>query len=278
MGGRIRVGCTGWSYEDWRGGFYPAQCDPGEFLERYVRVFNTAEIDSTFYHTPDPSRAQRWATTAPDGFEFCPKLPRTITHEGPIGEAPEALRRFERGIRPLRDAGRLGPIVAQFPPSFRYPEGAERLRLVLEGIPAPQPLAVELRHRSWWADAALGPLEGRRAALVWSVRPGARAPLRATGEFLYVRFVGDRALTEFDRIQRDGRAEMESLRDQLLREGFDSLRVYALVNNHYMGFGPGTAQILREVLGLPPLDLTAAARTIGQTSLADFGAPGGGAR
>lgn len=275
MVGRIRIGCSGWSYDDWRGGFYPAKCEAAEYLPRYARVFDTAEIDSTFYRSPPASMARRWAEVTPAGFEFCPKLPRTITHESPLADVPDAIAAFRQGVAPLERAGKLGPVLAQFPPSFRHPDGAERLAAVLRGFPREQMLAVELRHRSWWSEEALAPIGERKAALVWSVRPGARAPERATGDFLYLRFVGDRALDTFDRIQRDGRPEMEALRQRLAQDGFDALRVYALVNNHYMGFGPGTAQILREVLGLPPLDLSAAAREIGQSTLARFAGPEG---
>lgn len=271
MAPAYRVGCSGWSYEDWKGGFYPAGCDASEYLGRYARVFDTAEIDSTFYRSPRAAMAERWRRATPDGFRFCPKLPRRITHDGTLAELPGAVREFLEGIEPLRRGDRLGPVLAQFPATFRHPSGADRLRLLLEELPGELQLAVELRHASWWKEAALAPIEGRGAALVWSVRPGARAPERRTGAFLYLRFVGDRALTRFDRIQRDGRPEMEAIRDRIARTAEDALTVYALVNNHYMGFGPGSVQILREVLGLPPLDLSAAAREVGQMSLAGFG-------
>src|SRR5215472_15280369 len=95
--GRIRVGCTGWSYDDWKGGFYPARCDPSEYLPRYARVFDTAEVDGTFYRSPTVAMARRWADVAPPEFEFCPKLPRRITHDGALGELPEAIGDFLRG-------------------------------------------------------------------------------------------------------------------------------------------------------------------------------------
>lgn len=267
---RFRVGCCGWAYDDWRGPFYPPGTDPGEYLERYARVFDTVEVDSTFYRAPSYGMVRRWAERTPEGFRFCPKLPREITHDGRAEGVDEPLAAFVRSLEPLQAAGKLGPLVAQFPPSFAYPAGAERLDRVLATVPSGMPLAVELRNASWWAEPALAPLERRAAALVWSVRPGAEAPGRATGSFLYVRFVGDRELTEFDRVQRDGRPAMEAIRRRLQAEGLSKLQVYALVNNHFMGFGPGSVQVLRDVLGLPSLDLAGAARTLGQTALGSF--------
>jgi uncharacterized protein YecE (DUF72 family) len=268
---RYRVGCIGWSYDDWKGPFYPAGCPPGEYLERYSRVFDFVEVDSSFYRAPSRAMVEGWARRTPAGFRFALKLPRSITHDDRTGDGAAELAAFLRSLDPLEAAGKLGPILAQFPPEFRFPVGRGRLEAVLDGVPSERELAVELRHRSWWAEEAIALLERRRASLVWSVRPGARAPERATGPFLYARFVGDRALTRFDRVQRDGREEMERFKARFEAEELSGLRVYALVNNHYMGFGPGSAQLLRDVLGLPPLDLSGAARELGQLSLEGFG-------
>jgi uncharacterized protein YecE (DUF72 family) len=263
---RCWVGCSGWSYDDWRGPFYSADTAPGEYLSRYARVFDVAEVDSSFYRPPTPFLVRRWADQTPDGFRFTLKLPRDVTHR-PTGDSPEVLRRFLESLRPLADAGKLGPLVAQFPPSFHREPGRERLAQLLEAIPPSFQLAVELRHRSWWTEETIDQLTARGAALVWSVYPGVTIPPAVTGDFLYARFVGDRALDRFDRIQRDRRAEMEAMARRFREEGRSALEIYALVNNHFMGFGPGTAQILREVLGLPPVDLTAAQRAPGQAVL-----------
>ncbi len=263
---RYWVGCSGWSYEDWRGGFYPSDAPAGEFLSRYARVFDVAEVDSSFYRPPTPFLVRRCAASTPAGFRFALKLPRDITHR-PTTESPEVLRAFLESLAPLTESGKLGPLVAQYPPSFHREGGGVRLEALLNEIPRPIPLAVELRHRSWWTAETRRLLEGRGAALVWSVYPGVRPPAWVSADFLYARFVGDRALTQFDRLQRDRRADLEEMAERFRTEGASALEVYALVNNHFMGFGPGTAQILREVLGLPPVDLTAAQRRAGQATL-----------
>ncbi|HTT34293.1 MAG TPA: DUF72 domain-containing protein [Thermoplasmata archaeon] len=263
---RFWVGCSGWSYDDWRGPFYPEHAAAGEYLARYARVFDCVEVDSSFYRPPTPFLVRRWAGVTPEGFRFSLKVPRDVTHT-PTAESPRILEAFLESLRPLADAGKLGPLVAQFPASFVRGSGHARLTALLSAVPDRFRLAVELRHRSWWTSETVDELRARGAALVWSVYPGVAPPHVTTADFLYARFVGDRALTTFDRIQRDRRTEIEAMARHFREEGRSALEVYALVNNHFMGFGPGTAQIVREVLGLPAADLTLASRDPGQSVL-----------
>lgn len=263
---RYWVGCSGWAYDDWVGSFYPPGTPPGEYLERYARVFRTVEVDSSFYRPPTPFLLKRWADRTPEGFRFALKVPRDVTHEPGAGSS-ELLARFLTSLSILREGGRLGPVVLQFPPSFRADPGFAVLDRLLEEIPPEFDLAVELRHRSWWTESTRERLARRRAALVWSVLPQASPPPWVTGDFLYARFIGDRALDTFNRIQRDGRPAVEAMRARFEADGAGVDPVFAFSNNHFMGFGPGTARMVAEVLGAPLPDLGRAARTPGQRSL-----------
>ncbi|HTT14192.1 MAG TPA: DUF72 domain-containing protein [Thermoplasmata archaeon] len=278
--GRFWLGCSGWAYDDWVGPFYAPGTPPGEFLERYARVFRTVEVDSSFYRAPGPFLVRRWADRTPDGFRFSLKVPRDVTHET-AGDVAGRLDGFVRSLEPLRRSGKLGPLVLQFPPSFRRDRGAERLERLLEAVPAAYDLAVELRHRSWWVDATRQALARRGAVLVWSVVPETSPPPWVTGAFLYARFIGDRALTEFGRVQRAGREPMEAMRARFEDEGRAIPSIFAYANNHFMGFGPGTVVELAQVLGEPAPDLRAAGRVAGQRTLdsappGPHGAPGDG--
>lgn len=266
--GRYWVGCSGWAYDDWVGPFYPPGTPPGDFLRRYARVFRVVEVDSSFYRAPSPFLVRRWAERTPDGFRFALKVPRDVTHEASPPAVSDVLDPFLSSLEPLRSRGKLGPVVLQFPPSFRAGTGGARLEHLLEAIPREYSLAVELRHRSWWTDTTRSLLEGRRAALVWSVVPETRPPPWVTGDFLYARFIGDRALTQFDRIQRDARPEIVAMKGLFETEGSPVETVFAFANNHFMGFGPGTAAVICEVLGEPRPDLSAAGRAPGQRPLA----------
>ena len=267
---RYRVGCMGWGYDDWAGPFYPAGTPAGEYLGRYARVFDLTEVDSSFYRSPSLFLTRRWAAQTPKGFVFALKIPKAITHSADDPFPAEALGEFVRAVEPIREAGKLGPLVAQFPPSFKATSGRERLREILLGVPRELRLAVELRHSSWWTPDTTELLRERAAALVWSVYPGVHPPYEVTADFLYARFVGDRALTTFDRVQRDGRPAMEEMRRHFEDEGRSARDAFVLMNNHFMGFGPGTAQVMQEVLGVPKADLGQASREPGQRDLRTF--------
>lgn len=275
--GRYWLGCSGWAYADWVGPFYPPGTAPGEFLERYARVFRTVEVDSSFYRAPTPFLVRRWAERTPDGFRFALKVPQEVTHAtGPEPVEP-ALRAFLSALAPLASAQKLGPVVLQFPASFRAPKGMPRLEALLAAVPREVPLAVELRHSSWWVPDVRAALENRSAALVWSVVPSTTPPPWVTAPFVYARFVGDRALTKFDRVQRDRTEDLAAMRARFDDEARAVDAVFAFVNNHFMGYGPGSVVALARTLGEPVPDLTAAARSRGQRTLAGDGPPGAAA-
>ncbi len=274
---RYSLGCSGWAYDDWVGPFYPPGTPPGEYLERYARVFGTVEVDSSFYRAPGTSLVRRWADRTPEGFQFALKVPREVTHESDRAKGREILDGFVASLRPLADRGKLAAIVLQFPGSFRAGSGAEELTELLGAVPAAVPLAVELRHSSWWTATTRQALEARKAALVWSVVPHTHPPAWVTGDFLYARFVGDRALTTFDRIQRDGGAAFAEMKQRFDTEGLSVGAIFAYANNHFLGYGPGTVEEFSRVLGLPVPDLSRAARESGQRRLDDaVGPPAGG--
>jgi uncharacterized protein YecE (DUF72 family) len=271
--GRYWLGCSGWAYDDWLGPFYPPGTPPGDFLDRYARVFRTVEVDSSFYRAPTGFLVRRWVERTPGGFRFALKVPRDVTHESDEAKGDAVLAGFLRSLDPMRAAGKLAAVVLQFPASFRAPGGAARLEHLLSAVPAEYPLAVELRHGSWWVPATRTALEDRGAALVWSVVPGTEPPAWTTGPFVYARFVGDRALTKFDRIQRDRTPDVARMKARFEDEARSADPVYAYANNHFMGFGPGTVAAVAKVLGELPPDLSAAGRDAGQRSLTDGDAP-----
>lgn len=264
---RVRIGCTGWGYDDWRGGFYPAGTPSSDYLRRYAKVFDFTEVDSSYYAAPARDLVARWAHSTPDNFLFSLKAPGDITHKSGLRDAEDALDGFLVALAPLRQAGKLGPVVLQLPRSFRRERHEDALHAFLARWPRDVALAVELRDASWWTSSTYRALEGARAALVWGVHEGGRAPPVLTSDWGYMRLIGDRALTRFDRIQRDHAEEMRYWKTRLEDEGAAALRFLLVVNNHFMGFAPGTAARLAEVLGLPGPDLAAAMRSEGQRSL-----------
>jgi uncharacterized protein YecE (DUF72 family) len=147
----LYLGCPIWAYKGWVGSFYPKGTKQSDYLYEYARRLNTVEGNTTFYAVPAAGTLQRWAAETPESFQFCPKLPRTVSHAGSLldhlGEAQEFLEVMSQ-LGP-----RLGPLFLQLPPS--YPPGQLRdLRGFLENWPSRVRLAVEVRHTGWFDEAA----------------------------------------------------------------------------------------------------------------------------
>jgi len=114
----IRLGTQGWGWQHWVGRFYPPGTRPEEYLAFYSRVFDTVEIDTTFYGIPKRSTVLSWAKKVPDGFRFTAKMPRVISHANGLEGGYEDLTRFLQTMSLLGD--KLGPILVQLPPTFGY--------------------------------------------------------------------------------------------------------------------------------------------------------------
>jgi uncharacterized protein YecE (DUF72 family) len=272
--GRYRVGTTSFTYEDWVGPFYPEGCASEERLARYAKVFDLVEVDSTFYRMPSPEVSARWAAETPPGFLLTAKLSRRITHEAQLVGVEDMVGAFLARMLPVKEAGKLGALLAQFPPSFSRKRGAALLEPFLDVVPASWPLAVEFRNDSWFVPETYAALRQRNRALVWLVTHEGMTPPEVTADFLYARLAGpDRIFTTFDRVQRDMKPAMQELHARLEQEGKDADRAFLLCSNHFEGHGPGTAARLCEVLGLPAAELARAKEPLTgkpQRSLADF--------
>ncbi|MEL7492844.1 MAG: DUF72 domain-containing protein [Cyanobacteria bacterium J06554_11] len=144
----FRIGCAVWAFKDWVGRFYPAKSQATNFLKLYGERMLTVEGNTTFYSVPSPQMVQRWAEQTPPDFRFCPKLPRTVTHDGLLmPHLPEALS-FLQLMQGL--GRRLGPVMVQLPPSYS-PANFRDLAAFLEAWPRRiAPIAVEVRHLDWF--------------------------------------------------------------------------------------------------------------------------------
>ncbi len=141
------LGCAIWAYKDWVGELFPLGSRPADFLPLYSRRFTAVEGNTTFYSVPDAATVSRWASQTPPGFQFWPKLPRQITHQGPLVPQIPQLLSFVARMQGLGD--RLGGLFAQLPPSYSPAEFAD-LEAFLRACPANVRLAVELRHLGWF--------------------------------------------------------------------------------------------------------------------------------
>jgi uncharacterized protein YecE (DUF72 family) len=162
------LGCPGWGVKTWVGRLFPTGTRPTEFLERYARVFNTVEGNTTFYALPTADVVARWRDQVPDDFRFCFKFPREISHDKLLIDGGAELATFLDRVAPLGD--KLGTLFLQLPPRFD-PAQLPRLRAFLAGLPAGRRYAVEVRHDAFFSagpahDELLALLRERGADLV----------------------------------------------------------------------------------------------------------------
>ena len=233
----MRVGCSGWSYEHWRGALYPASGSTERWLELYARSFDTVEVNASFYRLPLRETVTRWASATPDEFCFAVKASRYLTHVKRLREMRDGVALLGERIEPLAEAGKLGPVLWQLPARFHRDD--DRLAAALQELP-PGRHAFEFRDPSWFDDAVFALLAEHGAALVIADRAGTPATPRADGVgWTYVRFHHGRG--------RNGRyapKELRSWADRLRAQRGD---VYAYFNNDWEGFAIENA---RSLLGL----------------------------
>ncbi|MDX6609120.1 MAG: hypothetical protein QOF85_1045 [Solirubrobacterales bacterium] len=160
---QVRIGCSGWSYAEWRGAFYPKKMPSSRWLEHYASVFNTVEVNATFYRLPKPSTVAHWAEQTPDGFLFAVKGSRYLTHMRRLRDVGAGLARFWEPLEPLRETGKLGPVLWQLPESFQRDD--ETLGTALAALP-PARHCFEFRHPSWFVPDVYTLLAERGASLV----------------------------------------------------------------------------------------------------------------
>jgi uncharacterized protein YecE (DUF72 family) len=182
----IRVGCSGWSYSGWRGRFYPWSLPAREWLSYYAGVFDTVEINSSFYRLPTEQAVAQWADQAPTGFVYAVKVSRYITHMKKLKDARDPLRAFFARMQGL--GGHLGPLLYQLPPHWRCDQ--PRLRDFLALLPVERVHVFEFRHPSWLSDSVFALLDQYRASLCVHDMEGMTVPRVAIGRAAYVRFHG----------------------------------------------------------------------------------------
>lgn len=249
---KLRIGCSGWSYKDWEGAFYPKGLAAKEYLSYYSKVFDSVEIDSSFYRVPNQFMINQWRNNTPDGFLFSPKLPKKITHERKLKDAESNLLYFYSMLSKLKD--KLGPIAIQLPPSIKVSTHQETLKEFISKLNPEFKHAIEFRHKSWFTPETYSLLRKNNIAMIWSLNQYVEAPPEATADFAYVRMVGDREITEFTGVQRDRSDDMKRWA-AAVKEGSPKFEEgYVFFNNHFAGFSPESANEFRRLLGLMELD------------------------
>ena len=276
---KIAVGCSGWSFDDWVGRFYPVELGKkkGEWFAYYSQFFPTVEINSTFYRPPNEFLVRNWVAKAKDveGFEYSVKMPQLVTHEslvkGEVAKASEQAASFEKiCVEPLAAAEKMGCVLLQLSPYFKN-EGTSlhALTSVLDAVDTGKyNYAVEFRHRTWLDEgkrevsaAALEALRERNVAIVLLDGPGFPITKAETADHAYVRFHGrnydiwyrdepedDARLNRYDYLYTEDQLRHWVPRIKEAETRTKKVRVF--FNNHGFGKSAKNALQMMDLLGI----------------------------
>jgi uncharacterized protein YecE (DUF72 family) len=182
MAGQVHIGCSGWSYKDWRGPFYPEKLAAKGWFGFYASQFDTTELNASFYRLPAEQTVRGWAEKSPAGFVWAWKASRFITHQKRLKDCEESLELVLGRMAPL---GHAGPVLFQLPPSMKRDD--DRLAGFLKLLPKARRFAFEFRHPSWYDGAIFRQLKDANASLCLSDHHHAPAPWEVTADFVYLR-------------------------------------------------------------------------------------------
>jgi uncharacterized protein YecE (DUF72 family) len=284
----LRIGTSGWNYPaghgTWNGIFYPAKrgrskrgggapvkrglgapVSKFDELGFYAEHFDTVEINTTFYGQPKVEVARTWADRTPAGFEFSLKLYRQFTHERLDTLDDAEIDAFRRGIEPLANAGKIGALLAQFPPSFKQSGPSQEYLDALLRRFHDYPVAVELRHKTWsdrFSDT-IDLLNARGAALAQIDEPKFQMSIRQNqlpnvSTFYYMRLHGRNAAQWWTHDKSEDRYNYLYSADELkpISETADAARrlvkkFYLYFNNHFSAKAVVNAVMIKNQLGEP---------------------------
>jgi uncharacterized protein YecE (DUF72 family) len=239
----VHIGCSGWNYKDWRGLVYPKGLPASRWLEHYATLFDTVEVNSTFYRLARPDAVARWIEETPPDFLFTLKASRYLTHVKRLTDLGQGVERFYESVKPLVGSPKLGPILWQLPASFHRDD--DRLASALEGLP-PGRHCFEFRHESWFTSDVYALLREHGTALVIGDSP--KRPFQThemTADWTFVRLHhGARG-----RRGNYSEAELEEWADRIARWR-RRVEVFAYFNNDWEGFAARNGLWLRRRLGV----------------------------
>ena len=240
---KILIGTSGWTYDDWKGHFYPEKLPKSKWLEYYAGQFPTVEVNSTFYRPFSDQTYRNWAERVPEDFIYVLKAPRTITHEKRLVGVEELIHTFWRSAS-LLDR-HLGMILLQVAPDMPY--DLERLRTALLAFGDPKKVAVEFRADEWYSEETLALLKEVGAAFCCVDSP--RNPLVdwVTSENAYIRLHGRINWYAHDYSEEE-LSQVKDTAGAMAKKGAKT--IYIFFNNDYQCHAPRNARTLASLFGL----------------------------
>jgi uncharacterized protein YecE (DUF72 family) len=242
----VFFGTCGWSYQEWVGAFYPN--NRVAKLPFYARVFDSVEVDSSFYRTPSKSMVSGWAKATGPLFKFSLKMPKTITHDKKLLHAEKETDEFLEKIEPISRSGKLGCLLLQLPASFTFAEKSN-LESYLGLLPQDIQFAVEFRHESWDREETWSVLRKYNVANTITDSPISflSRPIITSTKHAYVRWHGRGKKVWYD--YRYSEKELLGWKGVIEQIGDRVPNLYAYFNNHYGANAPSNLLALLDMRG-----------------------------
>jgi len=240
MNGNIYIGTSGWQYKHWRGTFYPKQVKVADHFNYYLKLFDTVEINNSFYRLPTKETFSKWAEAVPDDFLYVIKANRFITHMKKLKDPEQSLTLFLDNIGAL--GGKLGPCLFQLPPGWQI--NVERLENFLKYLPKELRCVFEFRNDSWYDEKVFTLLRAYNCAFCIYELAGHISPIEITADFVYVRLhgPGDKYQGSYD---EPSLQKWAALCRNWAKDGRD---VFVYFDNDENGYAAFNAQRLKEIV------------------------------
>lgn len=236
----VHIGTSGWHYKHWKGTFYPADIRSDEQFDYYQRVFNTVELNNSFYRLPEISSFRAWRDNSPKDFLFAVKASRFFTHMKKLNVNRQEMRKFFNRVSKLEE--KLGPILFQLPPKWRI--NSERLEQFLSRLPAGYWYTFEFRDHTWYGPAVVELLAEYDCAFCIYDLERHLSPLEVTASFVYVRLHGPGNKYQGSYTDTDLQVWAARIKDW----NKAAKAVYLYFDNDQAGYAALNAQRLRKLL------------------------------
>ena len=235
------VGTSGWTYDHWKGNFYPAGLPKSRWFGHYATIFSSVEINATFYRTFKDETYQNWYNKAPPGFSYVLKAPRPVTHYKLLEDVAGEIRAFWRSASLLED--KLGLVLLQVAPDTPY--DPDRLQKALLAFPDPTRVAVEFRHDGWFTGEVQRLLASLGAVFCDADSPRSRLRGWVTSQTGYMRLHGRQHW--YSNNYSD--AELADIAERAKRmSAGGASKIFIFFNNDFEGYAPVNAQTLQRML------------------------------
>ncbi|MGA3110561.1 MAG: DUF72 domain-containing protein [Candidatus Bathyarchaeia archaeon] len=243
----LHLGTIGWSYNFWKGSFYPQKTPSKDFLTYYTTRFNTVEVDSTFYRIPTQQAVTNWKNQTTPNFKFSLKFPSAITHIKMLRDCERETSFFLERTKLLSE--KLGAMLLQFPPNFlvnRLPD----LAAFLHKLPKTNRYVVEVRNKAWLNADFYSVLRNNNAALAWVDSPNMPLTMEVTSDFLYVRLEGNRKKVNgtLGKIEADTQTSLQVWAERLKPFVVGKREVFGYFGKYFSGFPPSDVDFLSKLL------------------------------